>query len=114
MNPKKFLKELRDYDSEKYKIVTTLRNLILKANKNASEEIKYGGLLYSDKKPYTGLFVSKNHVSMEFSEGAKFTDPKNILEGSGKYRRHLKLKTLNDIKRASINNFLKQALKNQK
>lgn len=112
MTPQTFLAELKAHDREKYTIVATLRDLILNTNKAATEEIKYGGLLYSDPKPYTGLFVSKNHVSMEFSEGAKLTDPRKILTGSGKYRRHLKFKTLDDINQTAITQLLKQAVKN--
>lgn len=108
MTPKDFLKQLKAHDAEKYKIVTTLRDLIVK-DKQTSEEIKYGGLLYSREKPYTGLFVSKNHVSMEFSEGATFDDPKNLLEGTGKHRRHLKFFDASEIKPSHINSFLKQA-----
>lgn len=110
MSPEKFLKELKVHNIEQYKIVSTIRKLILATDKNVSEEIKYGGLLYSNQKPYTGLFVSKKHVSMEFSEGASFTDPKKLLEGTGKYRRHLKFHALDEINETHIKSFLKQAL----
>lgn len=111
MTPEKLLTELKAYDKEKYKIVTTIRDYILKSNKSASEEVKYGGLLYSDKKPYTGLFVSKNHVYMEFTDGFAFSDPNKLLQGTGKYRRHLKIKSTEDINEKEIARFLKQAEK---
>lgn len=109
MNPDKFLAELKTHDNEKYKIVSMLRQLILK-NKTATEEVKYGGLFYSDGKPYAGLFVSKNHVSMEFSDGATFKDPNKHLLGTGKYRRHLKFSSVTDVDLEDVNKFLKQAI----
>lgn len=108
LTPKDFLTQLKAHDTEKYKIVSTLRDLILK-DKKTSEEIKYSGLLYSQEKPYAGLFVSKNHVSMEFSEGASFDDPKSALEGAGKHRRHLKFSDVDEITSSQIRGFLKQA-----
>lgn len=108
MTPEKLLKELKEFDLEKYDIVTTLRNLVLK-DKQTNEEVKYGGLYYSIEKPYTGIFVSKNHVSMEFSNGAELKDPDRLLQGSGKQRRHLKFTSTNEIPKAQIATFLKQA-----
>lgn len=113
MTPKKFLSELKAYDKEKYAIVKELRDIILKVSE-VNEEIKYGGLLYSKNKPFTGLFVSKKHVSMEFSNGAQFDDTNQLLLGTGKYRRHLKFTSASDINKSAVENFLKQAKDLQK
>jgi hypothetical protein len=108
LTPEKFLTELKAHNTEFYHIVTTIRDLILK-DPNTTEEIKYGGLLYSRKQPYTGLFVYKNHVTQEFSNGNELNDPAGHLTGSGKYRRHLTLKTVDDVDETYINDLLKQA-----
>lgn len=108
VTPEQFLKELKEFDAEKYETVSTLRALVLQ-DKTTTEEIKYGGLLFSREKPYTGLFVSTHHVSMEFSEGAQLTDPDNLLEGTGKYRRHIKFKSLSEIKKSAVTALLRQA-----
>ena len=39
---------------------------------------------------YVGAF--KAHVNVGFFRGAELTDPKGLLEGSGKYMRHVKLR----------------------
>ena len=108
MITEKLLNEIKAHNLEQYKIVTSLRNLVLK-DKNTSEEVKYGGLYYSKEKPYTGIFMSKNHVSMEFSNGAQFVDPEKLLQGSGKQRRHLKFCSADDISKHHVTSFLKQA-----
>ena len=113
MTPEKFLKELKAHNKEQFDIVSEVRKLILKNNAHAQEEIKYGGLLYSDsrsdKESYTGLFVYKSHVSIEFADGHSFLDPKKLLQGNGKYRRHLKCKKLDDVDKKEVMHFLQQA-----
>jgi hypothetical protein len=76
---------------------------------------KYGGEVLapdpdSDKKFVGGIFAYKDHVSLEFSEGASFDDPDGVLEGKGKNRRHLKFTAVEDVKGKGVEGFLKQAL----
>lgn len=76
---------------------------------------KYGGEVFAprpgDGNSFVGgIFVYKDHVSLEFSEGASFDDPEAQLEGKGKMRRHLKLKTVDDVKTKDAQNYIRQAL----
>ena len=76
---------------------------------------KYGGeaLVHgpeSDKKFVSGIYVYKDHVSLEFSQGASFDDPDGRLEGKGKGRRHLKFATVEEVTRKDVEGFLRQAL----
>ena len=64
----------------------------------------------SDKKFVSGIYVYKDHVSLEFSQGASFDDPDGRLEGKGKGRRHLKLAKVEDVMGKDAERFLKQAL----
>ena len=94
-NIDQFLEELRLKDFDKYELLTRLRNIVLKVYPNVTETIKYGGIILSLEDNFGGLFASKNHVSFEFTYGYKLTS--NLkLEGSGKYRRHLKVKAFSD------------------
>lgn len=75
---------------------------------------KYGGEVFcadpdSDKVFVGGIFVSKAHVSLEFSDGAFFDDPVGQLEGTGKHRRHLKLRSVGDVDTKGTKALLKQA-----
>lgn len=49
------------------------------------------------KETKIGEVACKNHVSFEFKEGFKLQDSNSILEGTGKKRRHIKIKWLSDI-----------------
>ncbi len=57
-----------------------------------------------------GYFGYKAHVSFEFSHGARLSDPDRLLEGSGKARRHLKLRSVADIRAKGCADFLAQAV----
>ena len=95
-NIDQFLEDLKLKDFEKYELLSRLRNIVLKVHPNVTETIKYGGIMFSLEENFGGLFASKNHISFEFTFGYKLTS--NLkLEGSGKYRRHLKVKALDDI-----------------
>lgn len=76
---------------------------------------KYGGEVLApypddDKKFVGGIFAYKDHVSLEFSEGASFDDPDGRLEGKGKNRRHLKFTAAEDVEAKGAEGFLRLAL----
>ncbi len=76
-----------------------------------AEGIKYGGIAYSlDGTLVGGIYPHQSHVSVEFSQGARFSDPEGLLEGKGKQRRHIKLRTLEDIDTMQLAGFIVQAV----
>ena len=99
-------------DEDKEKIASSLRKLILKIAPQAKEEIKYGGLVFlANKRLFCGIFIRKNYISVEFDKGAQIQDPENFLEGSGKFRRHLKIFQKEDIKNKKVEYYIKQCFK---
>lgn len=58
-------------------------------------QVKYGGVLFSHAQDIGGVFLYNAHVSLEFSQGAQLSAPTGVLQGKGKFRRHIKL-TVND------------------
>lgn len=92
------LQDIRLSSEERHETVQAVRALIKKLVKPLSEEVKYGGILFSSAGgPFGGVFAYKDHVTVEFSQGALIDDAQGLLEGSGKFRRHLKLKGVADI-----------------
>ncbi|MBN2026869.1 MAG: DUF1801 domain-containing protein [Actinobacteria bacterium] len=97
-------------DEEKGEIITSLRELVLGAFPQSEEKIKYGGLVFIvDNRLFCGVFPRKDHVSMEFDNGALMSDPHGLLEGGGKHRRHLKLSRLEDIEDKKAGYYLRQS-----
>ena len=110
-----FISDALFADEEQGKTIISIRKLVLKNFPKSEEEIKYGGLVFIiEKRLFCGIFLRKNHVSVEFDHGTDMSDPDKYLEGAGKYRRHLKLKNLKDIKGKKVKYYLKQSFINKK
>jgi hypothetical protein len=107
-----FLSDIKLTFPAKFEIVEAIRKLFLNESNELIEEIKYGGISFNIKgKLIGGIYVYKNHISIEFSNGAEFSDPDTILEGKGKMRRHLKIIKLSDVSSKKTSSFIVQALK---
>jgi hypothetical protein len=53
--------------------------------------------------------VAKEHVIFGFVRGAMLGDPRKLLEGTGKYLRHIKLRSVADVRRPGVQSLLKEA-----
>ena len=106
-----FINDLRNLSNDFYDITTNIRKLFHDSYSMLTEEIKYGGLAFLKNEVLIGgIFIYKAHISIEFSRGADFTDPHSQLEGKGKYRRHIKLTSIEDLKTKSIISYITQAV----
>lgn len=109
-----FLEDIQFQSSEKFEILTALRPLVKGSNPEIYEDIKYGGLVYLySGELLGGIFVYKNHLSIEFGKGSELADPDGILEGQGKYRRHIKIASINEIESKQVKHFVNLALANK-
>lgn len=106
----RLLEDIRSLSDDRYKLVQSVRKLVLGLD-GVSEEVKYGGILFSAGKPFCGIFSYANHVSLEFSNGAALPDRHKVLEGDGKLRRHIKLTNMQDVKSKHVSDYLALAHK---
>ncbi|PKM04520.1 MAG: hypothetical protein CVV16_04840 [Gammaproteobacteria bacterium HGW-Gammaproteobacteria-6] len=104
------LEDIRLLGGEQFVLVEQLRALIKTTIPAATEEVKYGGILFTSGVPFCGIFAYKHHVSVEFSHGARITDAAGHLEGSGKGRRHIKLSTAADVEGKQLALYIQLAL----
>lgn len=104
-----WLDDLRLVNAERLALVLALRQAVHDLGSKTTEEVKYGGLLFSADQPFCGVFSYTAHVSLEFSQGAAMADPDGVLEGAGKGRRHIKFWTLQDLQRCDLAAYLTQA-----
>lgn len=105
-----WLEDVRLMSEQNFQIVDAVRALLKTQCQPLSEELKYGGILFSSGLQFCGVFAYKAHVSVEFGHGALIQDPWGHLEGEGKGRRHLKLRSLDDIQSKSLAGYLPLAL----
>ena len=105
------LEDIRLLSEEGHALVQSVRTLAKKTLTSVSEKVKYGGILFSsDGVQFGGVFAYKEHVSVEFGKGASIVDPFGHLEGSGKGRRHVKLRNQEDISSKHLTQYMKLAL----
>ena len=106
-----FLDDLAATKAHQLEIIQACRRLVFELGPAVKERMMYGGIMFSLKsQDFGGVFASKNHVSFEFSRGAELKDPSGVLEGKGKFRRHLKLKSIKDIEHCGAKAFVQQAI----
>lgn len=101
--------------SESADITAAIKEIVDQLDPQVRYVAKYGGEVLAldpddDSQFVGGIFSYKDHVSLEFSEGASFDDPDGILEGKGKARRHLKFRSVADVEAQNAKAFLDQAL----
>ncbi len=106
----KLLEDIRLLNSDRFALVQALRGTILGLDAAISEEVKYGGFMFAGEKPFCGVFAYARHVSLEFGAGASLPDKFKVLEGSGKFRRHMKLSSAQDIADKHVLEYLVLAL----
>lgn len=114
MNQDRVQQLLEDWqlsDENRYQLIELIRQLILELHPKMKEEVKYGGLLFGIQSHFCGIFSYSKHISIEFGEGAQLEDPYQVLEGKGKFRRHIKIETEKDIKQKQLSQYLQSALK---
>ncbi len=104
----KFLEGVKMCEYEQYMILQKLREIVFHIHPKTSEKMMYGGIMFCLQGDFGGLFVRKNHVSFEFGNGFAMNDPKKFLEGAGKFRRHIKLRTFDDIADKEVASFVAQ------
>ncbi len=103
-----FLDETSILDHTKYEILEALRKIVFEYFPEATEKMMYGGIIFSNTEDFGGIFAYKNHVSFEFSLGFKLNDPDKVLEGNGKFRRHLKVRAFDEIETKKVAFFVDQ------
>src|SRR5260370_23599280 len=58
-----------------------------------------------------GFMMGKEHVTFIFLRGAALPDPERLLEGTGKSVRHVKVRTVADVKRPALKKVIVEAAK---
>lgn len=96
-------KYINKFGGEKKKILKKLRAIILKTRPNLKEEFKMGVPWYSGLFYLVGL---KDHINMGFAFGGLKKYEKE-LDGKGKYMRHIKFFSSQDIDEKKLTRLIK-------
>ena len=96
---------------EQAELINRLTTLIEVEAPHLVSRPMYGGLVWEQQPGVAstsviGLFARRDHVTLEFTHGAKLPDPDRHLEGKGGERRHVKLHKLEDIETKKVRSFI--------
>ena len=87
--------------SEVADVSEAVRALLKKLCPSAEEELKRGWktVSYRRAKAFCAIAPHAKWVNLQFFDGAGLSDPEEMLEGSGKSMRHVKLTSKKDVTR---------------
>ena len=74
----------------------------------ATEQFKWGRPVYALKKDFCYLQKNKNYINFGIMNFGAISDEKNLLQGTGKSMRHIKIHSLDEIDKNYIAKILKQ------
>lgn len=107
---------LASYDDEVREIASQTRALVLAVFPGAIEQLDIPARIigYGFTQTYAGLVCTiaphRTYVNLMFAQDTALPDPEQLLEGTGKRARHVKLRSAADIERPTVGRSRKQPL----
>lgn len=109
-NYSSFDEYLAHQSSRNQDVIRTLRRLVKHWAPSLHESVKWGnGCWLSDKEPVAYVYSAPDHVQFGFIMGSVLNDPHELLQGTGKFVRYIRLTTRADIAEERFGALLKQA-----
>ena len=111
------MKRYADFDaylagqrSKNQTIIRALRKFVKREAPSLQESVKWGnGCWVKGDEPVAYVYSAATYVQLGFFRGSALKDPKKLLEGEGKFVRHIKVRAASDIDERSYAALLKQA-----
>ncbi|MDZ7693585.1 MAG: DUF1801 domain-containing protein [Balneolaceae bacterium] len=91
-------------------LIKQLHNLITEALPSLESSTKWGNLTYHNDNNICSLVSHKRHVNLQIWNGATLEDSKNMLEGTGKRMRHIKIRDYNELDFSYVIRLLNKAV----
>lgn len=107
-NPRinRLIEDFEFINPELTEIISSLRKIILEVAPKSEEKVMYGGIVFISDRMFCGIFLRKKYVTIEFDRGNEMNNNQQHLEGTGKYRRHLKIYKKEDIEIKKAKNYI--------
>jgi hypothetical protein len=89
-----------------------LRRLVKKTVAGTKESVNPWRMpTFESHGPMCYFSIAKNHVTFGFLRGTSLPDPAGLLEGTGKNLRHVKLRTMEDLRKPALKKLIVAAAK---
>ena len=103
---------MEDQNDDFQPLIKSLRRLVGKASAKLEETVKWGnGCWEYEELPIVFLYADKEFIQFGFFAGSMLKDPKGLLQGAGKYVRHIPVAEKKDISADYFTKLIKQAIK---
>ena len=99
-----------ELDPELRQIFQRLRSFVKREAPQLAEQVKWGGLCWMGKSVVCYAHAVGDRADFGFFKGVMLKDPHGILEGDGKFLRHIKVRALSDVREPQFAGLLAQAL----
>jgi len=101
----------KDQSAKNVRLIGSLERLVQAAAPKLTTTVKWGqGCFASGDVPKLYIHTEEDHVQFGFYRGAELDDPDGLLAGSGKYVRHIKVRSAADIRPAAFTALIRQAV----
>jgi hypothetical protein len=95
-----------------------LRDVVLKIGPDLAETVAFNSLCYyKPRQPYgviggnvCGIGHRGDCLHLGFIHGASLPDPQGLLQGTGKAKRHVELRTSRDVRRRAVGDLIRAAI----
>ena len=102
----------KDQSAKNKRLIGALQRLIKATAPHLTTTVKWGqGCFVDGDAPKIYIHTEDDHVQLGFYAGASLDDPEDLLNGSGKYVRHVKVCTAKDIQPKAFAALIKQVAK---
>jgi hypothetical protein len=91
-------------------IIRALRRFVKRVEPQLTEDVKWGnGCWIGGNGPVAYVYSDTGYVQFGFFSGSSLKDPKGLLQGKGKYVRHIKVRDRSAIDERAFSALLRQA-----
>ena len=102
---------LADQSPRNQNVIRGLRKFVKATTPQLQESVKWGnGCWVQGKAPVAYVYSAPDHVQFGFFAGSALKDPNRLLQGQGKFVRHIKVRKRSDIDERAFQSLLRQAV----
>lgn len=106
---------LQDQEPKNRTIIRALRKFVRAVEPHLSEAVKWGnGCWVAGAEPVAYVYSDVGFVQFGFFGGSALKDPRGLLEGKGRYVRHIKVRASSDIDKQAFGALLRQAMRTRR
>ncbi len=92
-------------------VAEALRQLVGEAAPEAQEAVKWGMPTWEQNGLMCSIAPAQGYVRLQFFRGADLKDPEGLLEGTGIGMRHVKVRSIDSLRRDALQALVKEAIK---